>query len=61
MTPRRRDARFFQQMDLANEGDQTAIDILWSEYGHDYRTAGDPRDQLPTRKIQASNTTHEES
>ena len=61
MTPRRHDTRFFELIDLANEGDESAIADLWSIYGHDYRTAGDPRDQLPTRKIETNRTTIEES
>jgi hypothetical protein len=60
MTPRRHDARFFELIDLAKEGDEVSIDELMRTYRHDFRADGDPRDQLPTRKTQASNTTNEE-
>jgi hypothetical protein len=55
VTPRRHDGRFFALLTLANEGDESAIADLWSEYGHDYRTAGDPRDQLPTTGMTETN------
>ena len=53
MTPRRHDARFFQLIDAAKDGDAEAVHELWISYRHDYARDGDPRDQLPTRPLSA--------
>lgn len=61
MTPRLKDDRFFQLIDLAKSGDQPAVHELWIQYKHDFQCEGDPRDQLPTRKMtENQNPKHEE-
>ena len=51
-----RDARFVQLIDLANTGDEAAVHDLWTEYQHDFKREGDPRDQLPPRKMTETKT-----
>ena len=61
MTPRRHDSRFFQLIVLAKAGDEPAIHDLWLNYRHDFEREGDPRDQLPTRKVtETSNKQNED-
>ncbi len=60
MTPRRRDSRFFELIDLAKDGDAEAVHELWLGYRHDYAREGDPRDQLPTRKTDRNHNTQQE-
>jgi hypothetical protein len=60
MTPRRRDPRFFELIDLAQDGDAEAAHELWLTYRHDYARDGDPRDQLPTRPMSGKQTNQQE-
>ena len=60
MTPRRRDPRFYQLLDLAKAGDEEAPHELWLSYRHDFARDEDPRDQLPTRKNDRNNTDKEQ-
>lgn len=56
MTPRRRDARFFELLDLAKSDDEAAPHELWLTYRHDYAREGDPRDRVPTQPPSETNT-----
>lgn len=56
MTPRRRDARFYQLIDLAKAGDEEAPHELWLNYRHDYAREGDPRDHAPTHPLSETET-----
>ncbi len=60
MTPRRRDPRFYELIDLAKDGNAEAVHELWLGYRHDFERDGDPRDQLPTRKIDRNHNTQQE-
>ena len=51
MTPRKRDARFYQLLDLAREGDEPAIHELWLTYRFDFEREPDPRDRQPTKTM----------
>ena len=55
MTPHRRDARFYQLLDLAKAGDEEAPHELWLTYRHDYAREGDPREGAPTQPLSEAN------
>lgn len=56
-----RDQHFYELIDMARGGDEAARADLFLGYDFDFDREGDPRDQLPTRKTNDSNNTHEES
>jgi hypothetical protein len=56
MTPRRRDPRFYQLVDLAKADNEEAIHDLWLNYRHDYAREGDPRDSRPTQPMSEPET-----
>ncbi|HMO51217.1 MAG TPA: hypothetical protein PKA21_08835 [Kiritimatiellia bacterium] len=49
------DPRFIQLLDLAKAGDKAAVHDLWTEYEYDFNRDGDPRDQIPTKKMSETN------